>query len=191
VLSDKEVRGAYSGDGLNELVWETLASPRFSMRTEIFHLMGRAYVEIHRGFRLKEMITSQAESPERLQRAMDAGGLFWDPEASRYRELARSRTKQLAKSPHGKEAPTPRLSPRSFRGTASDSASKNGGSITLAGDKSRSPYIHVPKRAKQKSVHAPFAVGAGTMPSDITLLTESRTSMEFGVWVETRIGAPT
>jgi hypothetical protein len=100
VLSDKEVRGANSGEGLNELVWETLAGPRFSTRAEMYHLMGRAYLEIHRGFRLKEMITSQAESPERLQWAMDAGGLLWDPKQSRYWNLARSRTERLSKSPH-------------------------------------------------------------------------------------------
>jgi hypothetical protein len=79
VLSDKEVRESNSGEGLNELVWETLPHPNFATRADMYHLMGRAYIEIHRGFRLKEMITSQAESPERLQWAIDAGGLFWDP----------------------------------------------------------------------------------------------------------------
>ncbi len=100
VLSDKEVRAANSGEGLNELVWETLALPRFSMRTEMYHLMGRAYIEIHRGFRLKEMVTAQAESPERLQWAMDAGGLYWDPKVARYTKSPRRGTKQLAKTPH-------------------------------------------------------------------------------------------
>jgi hypothetical protein len=46
------------------------------------------------------MITSQAECPERLQWAMDAGGLLWDPKQSRYWNLARSRTERLSKSPH-------------------------------------------------------------------------------------------
>ena len=73
VLSDQEVRAANSGDGLNELVWETLPRQSFAQRTELYHLMGGAYIEIHRGFRLKEMITSQAESPQRLQWALDAG----------------------------------------------------------------------------------------------------------------------
>jgi hypothetical protein len=59
VLSDKEVREANSGEGLNELVWETITGPSYAKRTEIYHLMGSAYIEIHRGFRLKEMITSQ------------------------------------------------------------------------------------------------------------------------------------
>jgi hypothetical protein len=100
VLTDKEVRAANSGAGLNELVWETLTAPSYSARTEIYHLMGSAYIEIHRGFRLKEMITSQAESSERLQWAMDAGGLYWDPKAARYIKSPRSGAKRLARSPH-------------------------------------------------------------------------------------------
>ena len=54
VLSDREVREANSGEGLNELVWETLPQPAFAERSEIYHLMGRAYIEIHRGFRLRK-----------------------------------------------------------------------------------------------------------------------------------------
>jgi hypothetical protein len=100
VLSDKEVREANSGEGLKELVWETLTGPAFAKRTEMFHLMGRAYIEIHRGFRLKEMITSQAESPERLQWAIDAGGLYWDTKAGRYVKSLRTRTEEFARNPH-------------------------------------------------------------------------------------------
>jgi hypothetical protein len=100
VLSDKEVREANSGEGLNELVWETLTEPSFAKRTEIYHLMGSAYIEIHRGFRLKEMITSQVESPERLQWAIDAGGLYWDPKAGRYVKSLKKGTEEFARNPH-------------------------------------------------------------------------------------------
>jgi hypothetical protein len=84
VLTDREVREANSGEGLNELVWETLTWTKFAKRTDVYHLMGNAYVEIHRGFLFKEMITSQAESAERLQWAVDAGGLYWDPLRQHY-----------------------------------------------------------------------------------------------------------
>ncbi len=70
------------------------------MRTEMYHLMGRAYIEIHRGFRLKEMVTSQAESAERLQWAMDADGLYWDPKAARYIKSPGSEAEKLVKTPH-------------------------------------------------------------------------------------------
>lgn len=100
VLSDKEVREANSGQGLNELVWETLPRHSFAQRTELYHLMGAAYIEIHRGFRLKEMITSQAESPQRLQWAVDAGGLYWDPKAAHYVKSLKVRVEEFARNPH-------------------------------------------------------------------------------------------
>ena len=100
VLSDREVREANSGEGLNELVWETLPQPAFAERSEIYHLMGRAYIEIHRGFRLKEMITSQAESPQRLEWAIDAGGLCWDPKAARYVKSIKKGREEFSRSPH-------------------------------------------------------------------------------------------
>lgn len=100
VLSDREVREANSGEGLNELVWETLPHLGFAERSEMYHLMGHAYIEIHRGYRLKEMITSQAESPQRLQWAIDAGGLCWDAKAARYVKSLKKGTEEFARCPH-------------------------------------------------------------------------------------------
>ena len=100
VLSNNEVREANSGDGLNELVWETVTWPSFAKRAEVYHLMGRAYIEIHCGFRLKEMITSQAESPERLQWAIDAGGLYWDSKTARYVKSLKMGPEEFARNPH-------------------------------------------------------------------------------------------
>jgi hypothetical protein len=81
-------------------VWETLTWPKFAKRTEVYHLMGRAYIEIHRGYHLKEMITSQAESPERLQWAIDAGGLYWDAKSARYVKVLKKSTEEFAQNPH-------------------------------------------------------------------------------------------
>lgn len=100
VLSDQEVREANSGGGLNELVWETLPGLPFAKRSELYHLMGRAYIEIHRGYRLKEMITSQAESTERLQWAVDAGGLYWEPKTARYVKSLKNGAEKFAQKPH-------------------------------------------------------------------------------------------
>lgn len=100
VLSDQEVREANSGEGLTELVWETLPGLPFAKRSELYHLMGRAYIEIHRGYRLKEMITSQAESAERLQWAVDAGGLYWDPKIAGYVKSLKKGTDKFAQNPH-------------------------------------------------------------------------------------------
>lgn len=100
VLSDREVRVANSVEGLNELVWEALASPGFADRSELFHLMGSAYVDIHRGYQFKEMITAQADSPERLQWGIDAGGLLWDPSSGAYVRSAKGDITKIVRTPH-------------------------------------------------------------------------------------------
>jgi len=99
-LTDTQVRAANSDGGLNELVWETIALESFATRTDLYHLMGRAYIEIHRGYQFKEMITSQAESPERLQWAVDAGGLLWDPVSAKYVKSLKKSGAEFAGKPH-------------------------------------------------------------------------------------------
>ena len=100
VLSDREVREANSSGGLNELVWETLTWPRFANRTEIYHLMGSAYIEVHRGYLFKEMITTQAESAERLQWAVDAGGFYWNPATQCYTRSLQRGADEFIHEPH-------------------------------------------------------------------------------------------
>ncbi len=100
VLSDREVREANSGEGLNLIVWEALPCLEFATRSDLFHLMIEAFREVHRGFRLKEMITSQAESVERLKWAVDAGGLFWDPAKTRYVNSPRRNAEEFVRKPH-------------------------------------------------------------------------------------------
>jgi DNA-binding CsgD family transcriptional regulator len=100
VLSNREVQDANSGEGLNELVWETVIRSEFGARSEVYHLMGNTYIEIHRGYRFKEMITSQAESPERLQWALDAGGFYWDPGCGRYAKSLPRGAAELFAQPH-------------------------------------------------------------------------------------------
>ncbi len=99
-LSNRQIREANSDGGLNELVWETIALERFAKRTDLYHLMGRAFIEIHRGYRFKEMITSQAEGPERLQWAVDAGGLFWEPKYAKYSKSLEKSGDEFARKPH-------------------------------------------------------------------------------------------
>ena len=100
VLSDKEVREANSGEGLNLVVWEALPCLEFATRSDLFHLMIDAFREVHRGFRLKEMITSQAESVDRLKWAVDAGGLIWDPAKARYTNSPKKNAEDFVRKPH-------------------------------------------------------------------------------------------
>jgi hypothetical protein len=100
VLSDSQVREANSGEGLNELVWEALPFPEYATRSDVYHLMVNTYVESNRGFRFKELITSQMETVERLQWAIDAGGLFWDPIHARYNRTLTVSPEELVYEPH-------------------------------------------------------------------------------------------
>ena len=93
VLTDDEVRDANSGAGLNVLVWEGIGAPEFEQTMDFIHLMVGGYVETHRGFLLKEMISAQAESVEQLLWAVEAGGLYWNP-ANQNQRLAVSLSAQ-------------------------------------------------------------------------------------------------
>ena len=100
VLSDKQVREGNSDEGLNLLVWEALPRPGFDKRADIYHLMVKSFIEIHRGFRWKEMFTSQLESVERMKWALDAGGLLWNPSARRYEHSPEKNYQEVIRQPH-------------------------------------------------------------------------------------------
>jgi hypothetical protein len=100
ILSDNEVREANSTEGLNLLVWEACPIPEFGKRPDAYQLMVTAFIDLYRGFRCKEAISSQAESAERLQWSIDGGGLLWDAAQGHY---VRSLGKDLLavfKEPH-------------------------------------------------------------------------------------------
>jgi hypothetical protein len=100
VLSDSEVREENSAGGLNLIVWEAVPAPQFAARSDLFHLMVEAFLELHRGFRLKEMMTSQVESVQRLQWSVDAGGMLWDPAKKSYVKSLRRSAEEFIREPH-------------------------------------------------------------------------------------------
>lgn len=83
VLSDTEVRAANSSQGLNVLVWEARLLQNAD-KSSIHRLLVEAYIQAHRGFLFKEMITAQSENAEMLQWSMEAGGLFWNAMTGTY-----------------------------------------------------------------------------------------------------------
>jgi hypothetical protein len=99
-LSDREVREANSREGLNIVVWEAFPRPEFAQRPDVYHLMIESYREVYRGFLLKEMISSQAESAQRLQWSIDSGGLIWNPAKAQYVTSARRNLEEFVREPH-------------------------------------------------------------------------------------------
>jgi hypothetical protein len=100
VLTDEEVRDANSGAGLNVLVWEGVGTSAFAQTMDFIHLMVDGYIETHRGFLLKEMISAQAECAEQLLWAVEAGGLYWNPARQNYEKAPPEPAEVLAARPH-------------------------------------------------------------------------------------------
>jgi hypothetical protein len=100
LLSEKQIREGNSKEGLNLVVWEALQRSGFDKRADIYHLMVASFIEIHRGFLWKEMITSQVESVERMQWALNAGGLLWNPSARRYEHCPEKNYQEVIRQPH-------------------------------------------------------------------------------------------
>lgn len=100
VLSEKQIREGNSKGGLNLVVWESTPRSGFDNRADIYHLMVASFIEIHRGFLWKEMVTTQLESAERMQWALNAGGLLWNPSARRYEHCPEKQYPRVIRQPH-------------------------------------------------------------------------------------------
>lgn len=100
VLSDKQLAEANSGDGLNLLVWEGCFNLEFGGDAEIPRYVMDVFIETHRGFRLKELISSQLEGAERLAWTLKSGCFLWDALNGRYSESANNDLIRVASEPH-------------------------------------------------------------------------------------------
>jgi len=65
LLSDKQVRESNSNGGLNLTVWEGAVRVGDMHRAEVSHSFLSTFIELHRGFLLKEVV-GQASTPEVL-----------------------------------------------------------------------------------------------------------------------------
>ena len=100
VLSEKQIREGNSKEGLNLVVWESILRSGFEHRADIYHMIVASFIEIHKGFLWKEMVTTQLESAERMQWALNAGGLLWNPSARRYEHCPVENHSKVISQPH-------------------------------------------------------------------------------------------
>jgi hypothetical protein len=100
LLTGKELREANSQDGLNLLIWEGCARPGYEAQPEVGRFMMAAFIEVHQGYRWKEIISSHAESPDRLRHMMKTGGFLWDPIAGRYAAAVDKDIDEIVSTPH-------------------------------------------------------------------------------------------
>jgi len=100
LLTDKELREANSQDGMNLLVWEGCAKPGYERQPEVGRFMMAAFIEVHQGYRWKEIISSHAESPDRLRHILKTGGFLWDPVAGCYTVGVDKTLDEIVGAPH-------------------------------------------------------------------------------------------
>ena len=79
LISDRQVREDNASTGLNLVVWEGCIRHEDSTRLELYNAMISSFLQEHRGFRLREVIASQAESAERLEGMLNTGGMLMNP----------------------------------------------------------------------------------------------------------------
>ena len=100
LLSDKEIRDANSSGGLNHVVWEGCALHEFENNPELYRFIMDAFIQQHRGYLWKEVISQPMESAERLHWTMKTGGLLWDAAADRYVDRLNGNAEDIVRRPH-------------------------------------------------------------------------------------------
>jgi hypothetical protein len=88
LLSARQLREANMAGGLNAVVWEGCIRAGYEDRPDLFHHIMGGFLDSHRGYLWKEIVASNAESVDRLERTLYSGGRLWDPAAGRYVEAA-------------------------------------------------------------------------------------------------------
>ena len=100
ILHNKHLRDANACLGLNAMVWEGCPHPNFIDDTRRPRVVMDAFIETHRGFRLKELISVQVESAERLEFVLKSGAFLWDPVNGRYVKSLHNHPREIVSKPH-------------------------------------------------------------------------------------------
>jgi hypothetical protein len=99
VLTPKEVRNANSRDGLNLVTWAGLVCPlREEDRTRWVTELTSAFMQEHRGFKLKEAVTQPIEVGV-LRVVLNSGALLWHSGVGRYVEAGSVNLDKLIRFP--------------------------------------------------------------------------------------------
>lgn len=99
VLSDKELADANTRGGLNLIGWHGVTSTEDARRPEILNFVFSSFIELHRGFLIKELL-GQADSPEVLQSMRNSGGYFYDPQLREFVASIPGSPDEIASRPH-------------------------------------------------------------------------------------------
>jgi hypothetical protein len=99
LLLDKQVRETNSNGGVNVTVWEGAVNVPDMHRGEVSHSFLSTFIELHRGFFLKEII-GQGSTDDTLAAVLRAGYLFISSSNGQYTETIDKPPHELILEPH-------------------------------------------------------------------------------------------
>jgi len=100
ILSEEQVREANSSGGINIFCWEGCFDPVQAANFELITCVMNTFVNVHLGYRFKELIGPQMESPWRLNWTLGAGTFFWDYQAGKFRTDLPEHPEDFVDRPH-------------------------------------------------------------------------------------------
>jgi hypothetical protein len=100
VLTGKQLREANSCGGLNLVCWDVCIRPEYEPHGEVHRLLMSGFIQAHRGYLWKEVISTQSWSAVHLDFILKTGGLLWDPLAGGYTSTLRTDPSDIISKPH-------------------------------------------------------------------------------------------
>jgi hypothetical protein len=100
LLTGKQLREANARDGLNLVCWEAGVRLEYEGHGEVLRYMMSEFIQIHRGYLWKEVISSQSWSADHFDFVLKTGGLLWDPLAGGYTSTLRTDAAEIVSEPH-------------------------------------------------------------------------------------------
>lgn len=99
VLSDKEVAESNTRGGLNLFGWHGATSVEDGNRVELLNTFFGSFIELHRGFLIKEVL-GQADSAGMIGAMLNSGGGYFDPEFYRFVQSLPATPEDVLSKPH-------------------------------------------------------------------------------------------
>ncbi len=100
LLTGNQLREANSRDGLNMVCWEGCVRRGYETNGELQRYMMATFIQVHRGYLLKEAISSQCDTPDHLSFVLKTGGHLWDPLAGGYASTLGADLSEIVSKPH-------------------------------------------------------------------------------------------
>jgi hypothetical protein len=100
LLTGRELRDANSGGGLNLICWESGFRQEYEADGEVQRYMMSGFIQEHRGYLWKEVVSAQSWSPDHLDFILKTGGHLWDADAGGYTSALRNDPSEIVSKPH-------------------------------------------------------------------------------------------